>query len=101
MILQKLEVSVISWGDDKGKYKGAAKFGDDRGEVSLNLSAEHIEQIFRVCADGILDTAKRAAADMTVNIIEQIGPEISHDETDKTGSSLIGSMKKLLGAKTP
>lgn len=97
MILQELKIEIERWGENKGQYKGAAKFGDERGEVSLNLSTEHIDQIFRVCADGIIATAKRAANDMTANIIEQVGAdEPVVPESNK--SFLAGAMKKLRGA---
>jgi len=72
MILQKLEVEIERWGENKGKYKGVVKFSDERGEVSLLLSPEHIEQMFRVCAGAIIETSKRCAEDMTCKVIEQI-----------------------------
>lgn len=31
MMLQKLEIEIERWGENKGKYKGAIKFGDERG----------------------------------------------------------------------
>jgi hypothetical protein len=101
MILQELKIEVERWGDNKGQYKGAAKFGDERGEVSLNLSPEHIDQIFHVCADGIIATAKRAAADMTVNIIEQAAlPEAAAPETvpQQRTSFIAGAVQRLKGS---
>ncbi|MFC4526386.1 hypothetical protein ISN76_13060 [Dyella halodurans] len=95
MILKQLDIRVIEWGDDKGKYKGTAKFGDDRGEVALNLSPDHIDEIFKVCAVGIIETARRAASDMTCAIIEQkttIDPP-SPVQIDK---SVGGRLKRLL-----
>lgn len=93
MVLQELKIEIERWGENKGQYKGAAKFGDERGEVSLNLSSDHIDQIFRVCADGIIATAKRAASDMTANIIEQIGA----DESAPEPSGIAGVMKRIRG----
>jgi hypothetical protein len=89
---------VIPYGDDKGKYRGTTKFGDERGEVSLNLSPEHVDQIFHVCADAIIATAKRAASDMTANIIEQVGIE-EPALPDPKKSFLAGAMSKIRGDK--
>lgn len=70
MILQKLEIELKRWGADKGKYKGAAKFSGEAGEVTLNLNQHHIEEIFRTCADSIIETSKAAARHLTHAVIE-------------------------------
>lgn len=98
MILQELKIEIGRWGENKGQYNGSAKFGDERGEVSLNLSPDHVNQIFQVCADGIIATAKRAASDMTANIIEQVGLA-DHVLPEPNKSFLSGAMAKLRGDK--
>ena len=66
MKLIKLEIELQRYGAQKGQYIGAAKFEGDTGAVTLNLNAHHCEQIFKVCADGIIDVA-RASARMLLN----------------------------------
>lgn len=70
MRLLELSIRLKDYGTDKGKYTGHAKFGNKKGKVDLRLSAEHCEKIFQVCADGIVDTAKQAAEELTVSVIE-------------------------------
>ena len=61
MRLVKLEIELKQYGEDKGKYIGVARFDDKRGSIALNLNQHHCEQMFLVCADGIVDVAKAAA----------------------------------------
>lgn len=70
MILQKLEIELERWGVNKGKYTGCAKFSGEAGEVTLNLNSHHIEEIFRTCADSIIETSKAAARHLTHAVIE-------------------------------
>jgi hypothetical protein len=71
MILTKLEIELIRWGDDKGKHAGKATFSGEAGSVTLNLNQHHIDEIFRTCAESIVDTAKAAARHLTMTVIEQ------------------------------
>lgn len=71
MILTKLEIELQSYGPDKGKHKGSARFTGEAGTVILNLNQDHIEQIFLTCAESITDTAKAAARHLTMSVIEQ------------------------------
>ena len=70
MNLVKLEIERERWGKNKGKYTGKIVFDNEHGEVSLRLSPEHIEQIFKLCADAIVDTSKAAAKEMTCAVID-------------------------------
>lgn len=70
MILQKLEIELARWGEEKGKYVGKAVFDGEAGSVALNLTPELCDKLFLICADGILTTAKEAAANLTCNVIE-------------------------------
>lgn len=70
MILKKLEIRLMTYGPHEGQHVGTATFGGDAGEVTLNLNQDHIEQLFLVCADGIVDTAKAAARHLTARVIE-------------------------------
>ncbi len=70
MILTNLEIKLNQWGENEGKHTGKAKFSGDAGEVVLNLTPAHCEKIFLICADGILTTAKNAAENLTLAVIE-------------------------------
>lgn len=71
MILHELKIELERWGPNKGKYKGEATFSGDAGRVTLNLNEHHLEEIFRTCADSIVDTARAAARHLTMSVIEQ------------------------------
>ena len=70
MYLKKLEIELGRYGKDKGKYTGRAIFDNELGVVSLNLTPEMCDEIFKVCADGIITTAKEAANNLTCAVIE-------------------------------
>lgn len=78
MILTDLRIRLTDYGPDKGKHVGKATFTGDSGEVTLNLNQHHIEEIFRTCADSIVDTAKAAARHLTMSVIER-RRELEHD----------------------
>jgi len=70
MILEDLRIQLSTFGRDKGKYKGRATFVNEQGSVTINLTKKHCENIFSICADGIIDTAKEAADSLTISVIE-------------------------------
>lgn len=61
MRLQRLEIVLNTYGEHKGKYTGVARFDGDTGSIALNLNEQHCEEMFRTCANGIVDVAKAAA----------------------------------------
>ena len=71
MILQKLHIELEKYGPSKGKYAGSATFSGDAGLVTLNLNQDHIEEIFRTCAESIIETSKAAARHLTCAVIDQ------------------------------
>ena len=71
MILKKLEIKLNMYGPHEGQYTGEARFDGGAGGVALSLTPKHCEQIFQVCADGIIDVAKDAARNLTCAVIEQ------------------------------
>jgi hypothetical protein len=71
MILKELNISLMEYGPQKGLHVGRAKFAGSCGEVTLVLNEHHIEEIFRQCADAIIETSRAAARHMTARVIEQ------------------------------
>jgi len=70
MILEKLEIELQRYGPEKGKHTGYARFSGDAGTVTLKLNEHHLEEIFRTCADSILEVSKAAARHLTTSVIE-------------------------------
>ncbi len=70
MQFNKLEIERDRWGSDKGKLKGSVYFSNEAGCISLKLNQSHIDKIFDIVADSMIETAKDAANELTVNIIE-------------------------------
>lgn len=70
MILTKLTITLNEWGQDKGKHSGSAVFSGEAGTVMLKLNQDHIDEIFRTCADSIIETSKAAARHLTMSVIQ-------------------------------
>ncbi len=70
MKLLNLRIQEIQYGPDAGKYTGKAEFSGEAGAVILNLNDQHIEEMFRVCADSIIEVSKAAARHLTASVIE-------------------------------
>ena len=70
MQLNTLRIERKEFGKDAGKFAGYIKFNNELGEVRLNLSPEQCDKLFAVVAEGIIDTAKEAANELTVSVIE-------------------------------
>ena len=70
MKLKNLSVERKWFGKDKGKLVGAAEFDNELGSVALVLSPEQCDEIFRVCAEGVMTVAKTAAQELSCAVIE-------------------------------
>ena len=70
MNLRELRIQRMTYGEYTGELKGYIRFDNEIGQVSLNLTPEHCDELFRICADGILATAKSAADEMTCSVLE-------------------------------
>lgn len=82
MILTNLTIRLEEYGPNKGKHTGKATFTGETGAVILNLNQDHIDEIFRTCADSIVETSKAAARLLTHKVIEQ---------QKKTGNQVVGN----------
>lgn len=70
MILKRLEIELKEYGEDKGKHVGRAVFAGPLGTVGLVLTPDHVQNIFKVCADSLVTVAKEAATNLTSQIID-------------------------------
>jgi hypothetical protein len=70
MELMGLKIELVRWGERKGSYEGEATFAGEKGTVTLVLDERRCRMLFDVCADGIVETAKSAARDLTSACIE-------------------------------
>ena len=68
MEFRKLEIEKNTWGT--GELKGSVCFSNEKGRIQLKLKPEHINKIFEVVADTMIETAREAAQELTCNIIE-------------------------------
>ena len=72
MNLKKLRIEKQpSYMPNAGQYIGEAEFDNELGTVSINLTPDMCDKLFKVCAEGIINIAKEAAANLTCNVIEQ------------------------------
>jgi hypothetical protein len=70
MILTELQIRMMTYGPQEGQHVGKATFSGDAGVVTLNLNKHHLDEIFRTCADSIVETSKAAARHLTCQVIE-------------------------------
>lgn len=68
MDFKRLEIERSTWGDRR--LKGQVSFGNDKGRINLNLNEDHINKIFEIVAETMIETAKEASQELTCNIIE-------------------------------
>jgi len=68
MEFRKLEVERRTWGDQE--LAGSISFSSDKGRINLRLNEGHINKIFEIVADTMIEVAKEAAKELTCNIIE-------------------------------
>ena len=67
----KLHRLNISRGFSKNSsMTGAVEFYDDLGKIQLSLSEDQCNAILEICADSLITTSKRAAEQMTANLLE-------------------------------
>ncbi|MAF36022.1 hypothetical protein CL622_02795 [archaeon] len=70
MDFQSLEIEKERFGSNKGNLKGNITFSSDDARINLKLNQSHIDKIFEIVADTMIEVAKEAAQELTVNIIE-------------------------------
>jgi len=70
MQLNELKIERKGYGKDAGKFVGKISFDNELGKVDIRLSAEQCQRLFEVCADGVVETAKQAANELMVSVIE-------------------------------
>ena len=70
MNLVSLKIERERWGSNEGKHKGMIKFDNELGEVAIILNDEMMQKIFSTCAEGLINTAKVAATNLTCSVIE-------------------------------
>ena len=70
MKLDRLNIEQVRYGANKGAYEGTIRFHNELGEVAIRLSPAQCDELFKVCAEGIVETAKAAAAELTISVIE-------------------------------
>lgn len=71
MKLKQLRIEAEkNWKTGITSYVGKIEFGDERGSVNLTLTPEQCDKLFVVVGDGLIETARVVAKEMTTNLIE-------------------------------
>jgi hypothetical protein len=70
MEFQSLVIEKERFGPSRGNLKGSIIFSGDDARINLKLNQSHIDKIFQIVADTMIEVAKEAAQELTVNIIE-------------------------------
>ena len=71
IVLDKLSIDRINYGDNRGQYAGRIKFTGPKGDVALKLSDSQIKRIFSMCADSLVEATTEVATALKSEIITQ------------------------------
>lgn len=70
--LDSLNLTLIDWGSEKGRYKGNIKFNNHLGNITLNLDNDTSEKILAVIADQIVESARTVSSELLLSIQQDI-----------------------------
>lgn len=73
MELESLNITRVAWGDNAGKLDGNIMFKNPKGKVQIILSDSAAQRILEICAEGLVETAKIVANELTAEIISHGG----------------------------
>ncbi len=74
MKLKELKIHRPAWGEHSGKIVGEVKFENDHGNITLQLTEDHCQEILQVCAVALVDSAKQSATQLASAIIDAAAP---------------------------
>ena len=73
MILDRLDIRRISYGDNEGSYKATIKFDDEsKGNVTLIMSPELSDELLRHCGSAIKEFSQKASEELADSIENSI-----------------------------
>lgn len=70
LILTRLEIRMENWGENAGKYTGRVWFGDSSSNMDFQVNQEISQQIIKLVADQLIESASKVAKAMVSPIIE-------------------------------
>ena len=71
MQLSYLSMQLEGYGPHAGKYKGSMMFKDQSGGIEIVLDTSLSHAVLKLCADALVENAKKSAQMMAGNILEQ------------------------------
>lgn len=69
MILENIEISLDKWGENKGRYVGRVKFGNEGGRIEINLTPDTSEKVLALLANQVVAAAQETAKMMAAQVI--------------------------------
>lgn len=70
MELQRLHISRIEYGENKGCLMGVIEFSGPFGKVELPLDKQLSKDILCLCSDAVVRVSKMVATELTADIID-------------------------------
>lgn len=72
MELTDLKLEKQTYGPNKGKFEGTARFAGKGGSIYLNLKSEHCTKILELCAESIMEVSGEVAKAFVIEAREVI-----------------------------
>ena len=69
MQLESLRIERMAWGKNEGMLEGYIVFKNRNGEVKLFLNDEVSSRLLAIVADGVVESSKQIANDLTTAVI--------------------------------
>lgn len=69
MQLESLRIERMAWGKNEGMLEGCIVFKNRNGEVKLFLNDEVSSRLLAIVADGVVESSKQIANDLTTAVI--------------------------------
>ena len=76
MQLESLYMSRQRYGDNEGKLTGEITFSNPQGKIQIVLGAAICQRVLALCAEGLVETAKDVAQNLTRAVLEEAQPQL-------------------------
>ncbi len=82
MRLERLSISLETYGPNIGQYTGTVKFHNQYGDVTVALDSGMSKEVLAICAGALVANAKELATKLTASVIENAGVQVLEHKED-------------------
>jgi hypothetical protein len=70
LVLHSLNISLDTYGENKGEYKGTVNFVGQYSSIEIRLDPKLSKDVLEACKDSLLEYSKKMAENLNANILE-------------------------------